>query len=304
MSSAYLEPIRDVLLVITISVTISGGISGWTLGWSGEKTPLSLTKALYRARGKFTLEVFMKKLNVGRIGLLLLVSSLGLSACTPPLPVSLPDAKFRLVHASPDGGNLEIYVDDKRIINASLNYKESYPKDAYTTLSADNHKVEVCPAGEKTGCVSTTAKFDSEKNYTVLLIGTKATTDDAAPTARPLELAAFTDNLASPTKPENARLRVIHAAANTAADKVDVSVQTLTPSVSKVVYKNTQYKNAFDADEIVAGNTQVLVNATDASKSLLIDSGTIATVAGKVYTAIAVNPVSGTSGGVILLTDK
>jgi hypothetical protein len=35
---------------VLLTVTISGEISDWTLGWLGEKTPLSLTKALYSAR--------------------------------------------------------------------------------------------------------------------------------------------------------------------------------------------------------------------------------------------------------------
>ena len=235
---------------------------------------------------------------------LLLLSSLSLVAC-PTTPVVVADAKFRLVHASPDAGPVDLYVDDKRISDAiNIDFKGVYPKDAYSTISAASHKVEICPTGSKTCYPAFTAKFESGKSYTLIAMGTKAATDDAAPTARPLEIIPFTDNVAASSNAANAKLRIIHAASVVAADKVDVSVQTLTPTSTKVVNRNVFYKSAFDADEVAAGNIQVLVNATDAAKSLLIDSGTVTVAAGKVYTAVAVNPTLGAGGGVILLADN
>jgi Domain of unknown function (DUF4397) len=266
------------------------------------KTPLSLTKALYSARGKFNLEVNMKKLNMGRIGLLLLVSSLGLAACTPPVP-EVVNTQVRFVNAATGSTNLNIYFgEDKKNGTAVNPYKAVFPgADSYTVVPSGTLKYSLCIDDLKT-CSNDNLTIETvkDKPKTVFLVGTKDTADDTGTTPRPLEVISFVDEPGVPAS-GNAKFRVIHVATSTIANEVkfhftgpDEGLQITPPAL--------KYKEAYSYTEVPAKDYRLRVTIAGTPDPVL-DTGKITFVAGKVYTLVIFNPELN-KGGISVLTDR
>jgi hypothetical protein len=279
------------------------------LGWLGAKTPLSLTKALYRARGKFTLEVNMKKLSVGRIGMLLLVSSIGLAACTPPVP-EVVNTQVRFVNAATTAGqgvDLDVYFDKTKKNTAALSYRGVFPDvNSYLTVNNGNlgfslYKFNSLDIIKDAQTVETV----KDKPKTVMLIGTTETTDDTGDSARPLEIMTLSDETTIPAAGK-ARFRVIHAATAAGANKVSLYVTAPNADLgtATAVVRQFKYKDPYNYIDRSEGPVQIQATVEDVPGTVIVDSGPLNFVAGKIYTIVIFNPPSASKLGMTLLTDK
>jgi hypothetical protein len=271
--------------------------------------PLSLTKALYSARGKFNLEVIMKKLNVGRIGLLLLVSSLGLAACTPAVP-EVVNTQVRFVNAATTAGqgvDLDVYFDKTKKNTAALSYRGVFPDvNSYLTVNNGNlgfslYKFNSLDIIKDAQTVETV----KDKPKTVMLVGTTETTDDAGDTARPLEIVTLSDETTIPAAGK-ARFRVIHAATAAGASKVSLFVTAPNADLgtATAAVRQFKYKDVYNFIDRSEGPVQIQATVEDVASTVIVDSGPLNFAAGKIYTIVIFNPPSASKLGMTLLTDK
>ncbi|MEK1829246.1 DUF4397 domain-containing protein [Priestia megaterium] len=129
----------------------------------------------------------MKRLfvMVAVIAFLALSRMLVFAAETPPAAGerTAQNAEVRIVHASPDAPAVDIFVDDKALVEGAKfkDVANSLP------LAAGSHKVEVYEAktkGTKDSIIEATLVVDGGKSYTVAAVNK----------AENLELQAFTNN--------------------------------------------------------------------------------------------------------------
>jgi hypothetical protein len=243
----------------------------------------------------------------------LVVSSIGLTACPPAPPTPPPPGNVRFVHAAADAGTVDIFLDKTTKLNAAgITYGGAHPANNatpnYAPIAPGAHTIDVCVTGTLV-CPIKDKALDvvSGGNQTVLIVGTADTNDDTGTNARPLELQVLTDTNTPSATATNFKLRIVHAAAVPSASKVDVFITTGTeditgvfPNISNFAYQAVT-PSYLDA---AAGGYRVLATATGTKTPILINSGLLALTAGKVYTAIAVTPNATIPSGAILLTDK
>ncbi len=207
------------------------------------------------------------------------------------LDVDTPTA-LRVGHLSADTGLVDVLVN-------GAEYLADVPFTAVTgfdALPADTYNVQVTAANNP-GVVAigpVDLELAAGTWYSVLAVGNFATiealiaTDDARPVAT------------------NAKVRIIHAAANPAAASVDIYVTAVgadinneEPALSGVAFKdNTGYL------DLPAGDYDVTVTIAG-TKTAAIGPATISIADGDVFSAIARDPVPGeTEFGLILLADE
>jgi hypothetical protein len=249
----------------------------------------------------------MKKLNVGRIGLLLLVSSLGLAACTPP-PPEVVNTQIRFVNAATSAGvsaDMDLIFEKIRKNTTPIGLRGVYPSaDTYASVPSGGLTYSWCTAGT-IDCSVKDLKVDTAKDKpkTVILMGTVETTDDNDATVanrRPLEAVVFNDD--TPVPGDNQmKFRVIHAANTSLASDAkfhftgpDDALQTVAPGI--------KYKEAYAYTEAPAKTYKLRVTISGTPDPIL-DSGAVSLVAGKTYTFVLTNPGLNKTG-IILLTDK
>jgi Domain of unknown function (DUF4397) len=260
----------------------------------GAKTPLSLTKALYRARGKFTLEVHMKKLNVGRMGLLLLISSLGLAACTQPV-VQVEDAKVRIVHSVADGGVLNLFVDTVlKTSGAPLDFKGVFPASGYAAFAPKKYTFEGTPTTSSKPLFTFDATFESAKTYTVIAMGAVA----GKVPARPITPVILEDNNTPPGS-GNFKLRLVHAVTDSTAETVRAFITSPGANLTGVPL-TLDYSKASVYVELTAGAYQLRVVPKTENSPVLRDLPTFTFESGKVYTVIAADGALGSSLSVLV----
>lgn len=117
------------------------------------------------------------------------------------------DSAFRLVHAAPAVGNVDVYVGE----STASAYLRAVP---FGTIGSYNfeepglYRVRVFPAGANaattTPAIDTYVTLEPGKKYTIA-----ARNSGAAAPASPVRAVVFTDNQSSPS-PGNARVRVYH----------------------------------------------------------------------------------------------
>ncbi|UXY15840.1 DUF4397 domain-containing protein [Chitiniphilus purpureus] len=219
----------------------------------------------------------------------LAATALGLAACNGSdgdnSDEAKPTAQIRVVHASPDAPNVDVYANGSRAL-ANVPYKAA---SALLTVPAGNLPLRVTVAGTDTAVDSFTdalPALEAGKIYTVFAAGRLA---QIAP------LAIVEDNLAPAAG--QLKLRVVHAAPS--AGNVDIyltapdaDLATATPALGNV---------AFRADSgvlpVAAGSYRVRITPAG-SKTVAYDSGTLDLAAGAdlvvaaVETENAVSPVS------------
>jgi hypothetical protein len=250
------------------------------------------------------LEANMEKLNVGRMGMVLLTSSLVLAACTPPVP-EVVNTQIRFVNAATKAGqstDMDLYFDTTRKNTTPLGYRSVFPAaNTYTTVPSGGLTYSWCFAGtidcpKKDQAVETS----KDKPKTVILLGTTETTDDTGDKPRPLELLTLDDDTPIPND-QKVKYRVVHAASLGLANKVDIHFTDPNAALLESP-PSLDYKGIYDYREIPASTRRLRVTG-QGTGVILVDSPSFDLMAGKVYTLLVLNPESG-GVGVTLLTDR
>ncbi len=215
----------------------------------------------------------MKRSFRGMMGLALaaIVGLLGIAAL--PLRAGAAEmAHVRVVHASPDAPNVDVWVDGNKALTDVAFSKYS----DYVALPAGAHNFKVVATGT-TGpaVIDVTPTLDAGKYYTVIAANKLAS-------IQPLLLV---DDLATPAAGKF-HLRVVHASPD--APAVDVAVAGGPVLVSNLAFpKNTDFTpvdaGTYTIEVRPAGTTTAVLTLKDVKFD-----------AGKLYTVIATGLVNGT----------
>lgn len=213
----------------------------------------------------------MKRLfvMVAVIAFLALSRMLVFAAETPPAADERPaqNAEVRIVHASPDAPAVDIFVDDKALVEGAKfkDVSNSLP------LSAGSHKVEVYEAktkGTKDSIIEATLVVDGGKSYTVAAVNK----------AEHLELQAFTNNKQG--MDGKASLRVAHLSPDAPAVNVG-------PKGDAPLFKDLSFKSISGYQVVNPGSYDLSVSTADGKEILSLPGTNLQS--GKNYTVLAVN---------------
>ncbi|KRD99595.1 peptidase [Bacillus sp. Root239] len=213
----------------------------------------------------------MKRLfvMVAVIAFLALSRMLVFAAETPPAADerTAQNAEVRIVHASPDAPAVDIFVDDKALVEGAKF------KDASNSLplSAGSHKVEVYEAktkGTKDSIIEATLVVDGGKSYTVAAVNK----------AENLELQAFTNNKQG--MDGKASLRVAHLSPDAPAVNVG-------PKGAAPLFKDLSFKSISGYQVVNPGSYDLSVSTADGKEILSLPGTNLQS--GKNYTVLAVN---------------
>ncbi|MCM3642004.1 MULTISPECIES: DUF4397 domain-containing protein [Priestia] len=213
----------------------------------------------------------MKRLfvMVAVIAFLALSRMLVFAAETPPAADERPaqNAEVRIVHASPDAPAVDIFVDDKALVEGAKfkDVSNSLP------LSAGSHKVEVYEAktkGTKDSIIEATLVVDGGKSYTVAAVNK----------AENLELQAFTNNKQG--MDGKASLRVAHLSPDAPAVNVG-------PKGADSLFKDLSFKSISGYQVVNPGSYDLSVSTADGKEILSLPGTNLQS--GKNYTVLAVN---------------
>jgi hypothetical protein len=195
---------------------------------------------------------------------------------------------LRVVHASPDAPNVDVVVDGKGVLS-NVPYETA---SDYLTVSAGSRKIEVRATGTSQDVINATVSLSRNKYYTVLAV-------DKVANIAPLVL---TDDNAPPASGQ-IKLRLVHASPT--AGPVDIYVEAPGTDITGVspTLTNVPFKAASDYLAVAAGSYEVYVTPTG-TKTVALDSGSLALSAGQIRTAVALDaPGGGTPLTAIVLKD-
>lgn len=213
----------------------------------------------------------MKRLFVvvAVIAFLALSRMLVFAAETPPAADerTAQNAEVRIVHASPDAPAVDIFVDDKALVEGAKfkDVANSLP------LAAGSHKVEVYEAktkGTKDSIIEATLVVDGGKSYTVAAVNK----------AENLELQAFTNNKQG--MDGKASLRVAHLSPDAPAVNVG-------PKGAAPLFKDLSFKSISGYQVVNPGSYDLSVSTADGKEILNLPGTNLQS--GKNYTVLAVN---------------
>lgn len=181
------------------------------------------------------------------------------------------NARVRVIHASPDAPNVDVYANGTRVLS-NVPYKAA---SDYLSVPPGNYRFEVFPAGVTTNPVLTiVANLAAGTDYTVV----------ALDRVSQLKYRVFTDNNAAPAAGK-AHVNVIHAGSD--APAVDVGLRGGAALVQNLAFGQKQGPLPVDAGRYnlelrVAGTSQV---------ALPLDG--VQLEAGRVYTFVASGLLTG-----------
>lgn len=179
-------------------------------------------------------------------------------------------AQLRVVHASPDAPNVDVLVDGKTVLT-NVAYETA---SNYLTVSAGSRKIEVRATGSSNDVINATVSLTRNKYYTVLAA-------DKLANITPLVL---TDDNTPPASGQ-IKLRLVHASPT--AGPVDIYVEAPGTGVNPTL-TNVPFKAASDYLAVPAGSYEVYVTPTT-TKTVALDSGSLALSAGQIRTAVALD---------------
>jgi hypothetical protein len=209
---------------------------------------------------------------------------LALAALIPAAGVSAQadQARIRIVHASPDAPNVDIWVNGSVAVS-DLAFEEA---TEYIALAAGDYDIAVTPTGGTAAdaVIEATLTLEGGMDYTVAAVGQVA---EIAP-------LVLEDNNAAPAEGK-AHIRVVHASPD--APAVDIAVQG-----GPVLIENLAFPTASEYLPVDAATYNLAVRPTGTETSALDINGFVAD-AGTVYTIFAVGLVSDGSLGVLPLVD-
>jgi hypothetical protein len=209
---------------------------------------------------------------------------LALAALVPAAGVSAQtdQARIRIVHASPDAPNVDIWVNGSVAVS-NLAFKEATD---YIALPAGDYDIAVTPTGGTAAdaVIEATLTLEGGMDYTVAAVGQVA---EIAP-------LVLEDNNAAPAAGK-AHIRVVHASPD--APAVDIAV-----AGGPVLIENLAFPTASDYLPVDAATYNLEVRPTGTDTSALDINGFVAE-SGTVYTIFAVGLVSDGSLSVLPLVD-
>ncbi|HZS77000.1 MAG TPA: DUF4397 domain-containing protein [Ktedonobacteraceae bacterium] len=178
-------------------------------------------------------------------------------------------AMVRVVHASPDAGSVDVFVDGTKLLS---NFAFGTITN-YVSVPAGSHEIKVAPAGQGIGAavISQSVSVTGGMAYTVAAIGTKS---------EGFGLTAFVDdNMLSGNA---AKVRVYHLSPD--AGPVNVAVG------GNTVINGLTYKNASGYLTVPGGSYTFDVTATDSGAKVPV-SASLSN--GMVYSVFAVGLLKG-----------
>jgi hypothetical protein len=223
-----------------------------------------------------------QSLNLRRLATAIFI--LALAALIPAAGVSAQaeQARIRIVHASPDAPNVDIWVNGSVAVS-DLAFEEATD---YIALAAGDYDIAVTPTGGTAAdaVIEATLTLEGGMDYTVAAVGQVA---EIAP-------LVLEDNNAAPAAGK-AHIRVVHASPD--APAVDIAVQG-----GPVLIENLAFPTASEYLPVDAATYNLAVRPTGTETSALDINGFVAD-AGTIYTVFAVGLVGDGSLGVLPLVD-
>lgn len=197
------------------------------------------------------------------------------------------NAYVQVVHASPDAPNVDVLVDDV-IVLTNVPYQAA---SGYLAVPAGTRNFKVNATGTSTTVINADVAVMSGMYYTVMATGLVAA-------IQPLVL---TDDYVNPAA-GNVKVRLVHAAAS--APTVDIYVTAPGADISGIAptLAGVPFRGYSDYLEVPAGSYQVRITVAG-TKTVAIDTGTLALAANQIRTGIALDATGGGApfGAVVVL---
>jgi hypothetical protein len=180
--------------------------------------------------------------------------------------VTSQTAQLRVLHASPDAPNVDVYVDSVKVLS-----NVPYPTlSSYLTVTAGTHHIQVNAAGTTTTVINVSPTLANGGAYTAI----------AANFVANIEPLLATD-ATTPPPSGDVRLRVIHASPD--AGPVDILAN------GAVVLSNVPFGTISSYLTIPAGTYAIQVNVAGTTTTAI--SATVNLTAGNNYSAVAIGAV-------------
>ncbi|MDZ5473115.1 DUF4397 domain-containing protein [Bacillus sp. 31A1R] len=182
-------------------------------------------------------------------------------------------SRVRVIHASPDAPNVDVYVNGNRILR-DVPYKQV---SNYMSLPEGRYQIDIYPAGEMVSTViSRKVNVESGKNYTLV----------AAGPANNLRLLTFEDQPRVPMG--ETKVRFIHLSPD--APAVDIAV-----TKGDVIFPNVSFRQATNYLPL-SPMTVDLEARVAGTKNVALPLPGVQLSPNEVYTVLAVGLVSGEPG--------
>lgn len=184
-----------------------------------------------------------------------------------------PEARLRVLHASPDAPAVDVYLDGTEAIS-DLAFDDITD---YVSVPAGDHNVQVFPAsasGSGDPVIDADVTLTADTDYTVAAVGLLAG----------IEPLVLVDDNSDPASGE-AKLRFVHASPD--APAVDIYADG-----AGVVVPNASFKDASDYLALPAGSYDIEVRAAG-TETVALDLPGVTLEAGNTYTAFAVGLLEG-----------
>lgn len=214
-----------------------------------------------------------------RYGMAALTATALLMGCDSDSKSGGPNAtaQVRVVHGSPDAPAVDVLVDGAEVLG-DVSYTQF---SGYLDVPAGTRNIKVNAANTATTVINSSPTVAANGAYTII----------ATNLLNSIEPLVLVDDLTPPAA-GNIKLRLVHGAPNVAgvdiyitAPNADISM--MTPNLTAVPFKaESGYL------EVPAGDYQVRITPTG-TKTVAIDTGALALVAGQIRTAIAIEAQGG-----------
>jgi hypothetical protein len=202
---------------------------------------------------------------------------------------SLPQARLRAVHASPNAPAVDILVNEQRVLS-NVPYKAA---SAYLSVTAGTRNLKVNAAGTANTVINANVTLNASTDTTVLAVGR----------LNAIEPLVLTDNNTPPTA-GNIKLRLVHASPAAGPVDIYVTAPNATLATTAPTLSNVSFKAASNYLQVPAGSYRVRITPTG-SKTVAIDSGTVTLAAGQIRTGVALgDPGVGQPLEAIVLNDN
>ncbi len=201
------------------------------------------------------------------------VGALALAIAGPTTAAS--DAMVRVLHASPDAPQVDVYVNGDKV--APLSGLSFGDLSEYLAVPGGTYAIKVCATADATICpIDVPAlAIAAGKHYTIAATNALAT----------IEAKVLVDD-PSP-KAGKVQVRVAHFSADTPA------VDVLTQDKSAKVVENIAYPNATDYLTLDPGTYDLIVCANADNTVCPLDPGPLDLAAGTSYTVFAIGSLTG-----------
>ena len=198
------------------------------------------------------------------------------------------EARVRVVHASPDAPNVDVLLDDNRVLS-DVTYLAS---SDYLEASAGEHNLKVNAAGTATTAIDADVTLADGADYTV--IASDLVARDHADRAAGRQLHACVRQRSSSRHSRRPSAPAVDVYVTAPGADLETALPVLT---------GVEFGDVADYLEVPAGDYQVRVTPAG-TKVVALDSGTLTLESGQVRTAIAVDaPGGGAPFDFLLLPD-